>query len=94
MAIPEYSETNPLTEEIANPILKLVLKYDIHPSISTIRNLNFRSHFEVFFVSVDEVLKEIKKFNPRKAAQSIDVPVTLLKDNTDIFADYICGFFN
>ena len=23
-----------------------------------------------------------------------DVPVKILKDNADIFADYICGFFN
>ena len=53
-----------------------------------------RSHFEFSFASVDEVLKEIKKLNPPKAAQSTDVPVKNLKDNADIFADYICGFFN
>ena len=54
LKIPEYSETNPLAEEIANRILKPVLKYDKH----------LRSHFEFSFVSVDEVLKEIKKLNP------------------------------
>ena len=54
LKIPEYSETNLLAEEIANRILKPVLKYDKH----------LRSHFEFFFVSVDEVLKEIKKLNP------------------------------
>ena len=53
-----------------------------------------RSHFEFSFASIDGVLKEIKKLNPRKAAQSTDVPVKILKDNADIFADYICGFFN
>ena len=54
LKILEYSETNPLAEEIANRILKPVLKYDKH----------LRSHFEFSFVSVDEVLKEIKKLNP------------------------------
>ena len=54
LKIPEYSETNLLAEEIANRILKPVLKYDKH----------LRSHFEFSFVSVDEVLKEIKKLNP------------------------------
>ena len=53
LKIPEYSETNPLAEEIANRILKPVLKYDQH----------LRSHFEFSFVSVDEVLKETKKLN-------------------------------
>ena len=53
-----------------------------------------RSDFEFSFVSVDEVLKEIKKLNPRKTAQSTDVPVKIFKDNADIFAGYICRFFN
>ena len=46
------------------------------------------------FVSVTEVLKEIRKLNPRKAAYSTDIPVKNLKDNADIFGDYICRFFN
>ena len=75
MGIPDYSETNPLAEEIANAILKSVLKYDKGPSATVIRNLKIRSHFEFTFVSVDEVLKENKKVNPRKAAHSTDVPV-------------------
>ena len=29
-----------------------------------------------------------------KAAQSTGVPVKILKDYADIFADYVCGFFN
>ena len=29
-----------------------------------------------------------------KAAQSTDVPVKILKDNADTFADYFCGFCN
>ena len=93
LKIPKYSEANPLAEEIANPILKSVLKYDKHPSLTAIRNLN-RSHFEFSFVSVNKILKEIKKLNPRKPAQSTDVLGKILKDNADIFAGYICGFFN
>ena len=94
MKFPGYRKTNPLAKEIANSILKSVLKYDKDPSVTAIRNLNIRSHFEFSLVSVDEVLKKIKKLNPRRAAQSNDVPVKILKDNVDIFADYICGFFN
>ena len=49
---------------------------------------------EFSFVSVDEVLKEVKKLNPLEVAQSTDVPGKILKDNADILAQYICGFFN
>ena len=94
LKIPEYSETNPLAEEIANPILKSVLKYDKLPNVTAIRNLNIKSHFEFSFASVAEVLKEIKNFSPHKAAQSTDIPIKILKDKAGIFADYICRFFN
>ena len=94
MKILEYKETNPLAEEIANPILKSLRKYNKHPSVTAIRNLNIRSHFEFSFVCVAEVLKETKKLNPRKAAQSTDIPVKNLKANADISAGYICGLFN
>ena len=65
---PRYSETNSITEEIANPISKSLLKYDKHPD--DITNLSISSHFEFSFVSVDEVLKEIKNANPRKVKRS------------------------
>ena len=34
--------------------------------------------------------------SPRKFAWSIDIPIRVLKENADIFADYdyVCGFFN
>ena len=52
---PEYSETNPLAEGRANPIIKSVLKYGKLPSFATIRKLNLRSNFELSFVSVVSV---------------------------------------
>ena len=55
----DYSPNSFLAEKIANSILKSVLKYDKHPSVTALRNLSIRSHFEFSFFSVDEVLKEI-----------------------------------
>ena len=89
LKFPDYSETNPLAEEKANPILKSVLKYGKQPSAAAIRNLNIISHFEFSFVNVVEVLKEIKKLNPPIAAQSTDIPVKILKDNADIYLQAI-----
>ena len=75
MKIPECSETNRLADEIANPILKSVLKYEKHPSVTAIRNLKSSSLALIFFVRVAEFLK----LNPRKAAQSTDVLVNFLR---------------
>ena len=40
------------------------------------------------------VLKEIKKLNLSKAVQDSDIPVKILKENADFFADYIYLQFN
>ena len=45
-------------------------------------------------VSVPDVRKEIRKLDPRKAAQNTDIPIRILKQNFDIFGNYICDFFN
>ena len=77
-----------------DPTLKAILKYKNHPSIVAIRNANNNSHFHFNEVSVEEVYKELRKLGPRKSAQSTDIPIRVLKENADIFADYVCGFSN
>ena len=45
-------------------------------------------------VFVADVKIEIRKLGPRKATQNTDIPVRILKNNSDIFSNYICDFFN
>ena len=85
---------NPLAGRLSNPALKAIPKYKNHPSIVATRNANNNCHFHFNEVSVEEVYKEIRKLIPRKSAQSTDIPIRVLKENADIFADYICRFFN
>ena len=94
LKIPELSDTKPLAERLSDPVLIATLKYKNHPSIVAIRNANNNSHFHFNEVSVEEVYKEIRKLSSRKSVQSIDIPIRVLKENANIFADYICGFFN
>ena len=94
LKIPEFGDTNPLAERLSYPVLKAILKYNNHPSVAAIRNANNNSHFHCNEVSVQEVYKEIRKLSTRKSVQSTDIPIRVLKENADIFADYICGFFN
>ena len=94
MQIREFREKNSLLEQIKNSTLKSKLKYRRHSSVIAVGDLNNRSSFWFSLVIFEKVLKELRKLNPRKAAQSSDVPVRVLKDNVDIFANYICGLFN
>ena len=81
LKIPEFREINSLKERITNPILiNSLLKCRNDVNLTAVGDLNIRSHYQFSLVSVDDV--------------SSDVPVRLLKDNAEIFADYICGFFN
>ena len=94
LKIPEFSDTNPLAERLSDPVLKAILKYKNHPSIAAIRNTNNNSHFHFNEVSVEDAYKEIRKLSTCKSVQSTDIPIRVLKENADILADYICGFFN
>ena len=90
----EFSETRPLAERLSDPVLKAILKYKNHPSIVAIRKANNNAYFHSNEVSVEEVYKEIRKLSTPKSVQSTDIPIRVLKENADIFADCICGFFN
>ena len=70
------------------------MKYANHPSTITIKDLNNTSMFSFSNVSVADVKKEIRKLDPRKATKNTDIPVGILKQNSDIFGNYICDFFN
>ena len=94
LKIPRFSNTNSFVERLSDPVLKAILKYKNHPSIVAIRNANDNSHFRFNEVSVEEIYKKIRKLSTRKSAQCADIPIRVLKEKADIFADYICGFFS
>ena len=77
--IPGYSGINILAGRISHPTLKAILKYQNHPSVVAINNLNKNYNFYFSFVSEEDFLEEIKKLNPRKSIQSTDIPIKLLK---------------
>ena len=95
LKILEFNDINPLAENIPHPVFKAILKYKNHPSIIAIKNAR-RNGLGFYFgeVSVDDICKELKRLNPRKAAQNTDIPIKILKENADIFSSYICYFFN
>ena len=89
---PEDQETDSLGNNISHPIFRAILKYRNHPSIVAIKNLNKGSRFDSCRVGDQDVIKEIKKLSTRKAIQYTDLPIKILKENSDIFGNYICDF--
>ena len=65
------------------------MKFRNLSSVTVIINLIDGLRFDFCRVSVEDVVKEIKKFSLRKPTQSTDVPVKILKDSSDIFENYI-----
>ena len=94
LKIPEYQEADPLANNISHLIFRAMMKFRNHPSVIAIKNLNSGSRFDFCRVNVQDVEKEIRRLSTRKATQYSDLPVRILKENSDIFGKYICDFFN
>ena len=92
LKILKFRETNPLAEGIANAILKSVLKMANTQVLLQLETYTSGLTLSFLLSSLTRFLKQIKKLNPRKAAERTDIPVKILKDNADKFADYICEF--
>ena len=94
LEIPKYKvEVDLHLKMNSRPTLKAVFKYKNHPSIISIGR--FR-HQVSNFCSIDKntVLKEIRDLSTTKASQDTDLPVNILKENADYFAEFICIQFN
>ena len=68
--IPEYSNCEPLANNISDPVLKFVVKYRNHPSIIVIGEVcNKHPRLSFFFSKInrEEILREILKLETSKA---------------------------
>ena len=91
--IAEYSNCEPLNNNISDPVLKYVVKYRNHPSIPAIReacNKHSRVPFSFSKINRKEILGEVLKLETSKACQDTDI----IKENADLFADTLFVSFN
>ena len=90
LKIPDFHGAVPLADNISHPIFRALLKYANHPSTILRKHLNNTSRLSSSNVLL---LMLKKKLDPRKATHNTDIPVRILKQNSDIFDNYICNFF-
>ena len=92
--ISRYSEFNPVTENIADPTLKAIFKYKDHPSILAIQSNCEKETFRFSEVNIEDIKKDILRLDKNKASQHSDIPIKIIKENLDIFADFLCTNIN
>ena len=97
--IPEYVTNDPISDNISDPIIKLIVKYRKHPSILTIgevRKERKKKHatFSISNVAKEKIFRDILKLDVSKACQDTDIPSVIIKKNTDIFACFLHSSFN
>ena len=77
-----------------DPILKAISKYRKHPSILTIKRKNKSSPVFTFnHVTKENVINEIRNLGTSKVSQENDIPTKTIKENPDIFFNFIYQSF-
>ena len=92
--VPKFNSNNSVTGNIKDPVSKAILKYKNHPSILAIQKYSKNKTFHFKEVNFGEVEKEILKLDKTKASQKTDIPTRIIKENIDIFADFLCTSIN
>ena len=82
------------TNDVFYPVLKAIKKYSAHPSIIKITEKMNNNVFSFQKVTYEEILNEINSLGTSKSTQSEDIPFKIIKDNADIFANFILQNFN
>ena len=88
---PNFNSNNSVTKNIKDPVSKAILKYKNHPSILAIQKYSKNKTFHFKEVNFGEVEK---KLNKTRASQKTDIPTKIIKENIDMFADFLCTSIN
>ena len=89
LRIPDFSETEPLTDNISHPTLKATMKYMNNSTITAIEHEISGKTIEFSRASEKDIFKEIKKLGKKKAVQSTNIAMKIIKENVDIFWRYL-----
>ena len=70
------------------------MKYKNHPSTIAIKEKSKKEKYSFHKVNNEKIEREIMRLNKNKASQKSDIPIRIIKDNVDIFADFLCETVN
>ena len=70
------------------------MKYKNQPSIIAIKQKSKNSKFTFHEVDNENIIKEILRLNKNKGSQESDIPITIIHENADIFANFLAESLN
>ena len=80
-----------------NTVSTTINNFRSHPSILSI-NKNMERigcpSFSFEFVSLEETIKEVNKLSIKKASQTLDIPIKVIKQNKDLISYFVYNNFN
>ena len=86
--LPEYPISNPHYNKTRDPVLKAIVKYKDHPSMKVIvRVPKSKDLFQTW--KKRKFFEKIVCLDASKAYQNTDVPPKIIKENADIFTDFV-----
>ena len=90
---PPYKDPSVSPDQFEDPVLKANEKYKYHPSIKAIKEKNLNTSFTFQTISRSDIKKEILRLNNSKAIQESDMPTKIIKQNVNIFTEYLFDEF-
>ena len=88
--------SNIASSDIIDPVFNAIKKYENHSSIKKIKHFMRGKDlkFSFIFETKNKIFAEIHNLENKKACQESDIPVKIIKDNIDIFSEFIYHNFN
>ena len=82
--------SDPISNDVCDSVLKSVLKYKDRSSIKAIEKIAKPNNlFKFSNLKKRQILHEIVNLDASKSCQDTDVPAKFIKENADIFEDFI-----
>ena len=93
LEIPQYNR-DLISQNIMDPVIKAIIKYRNYPAIIAIKERCTNSEYSFSFIEKNDIFKEIKNLQINKATQDSDIPTKIIKNNLDLFADFLVTNLN
>ena len=91
---PKFENFDILSKNIDHSSLKAIIKSRKHSSIIAIASEFTTEGFSFNAITIEYAFKEISMLDSSKVMQATDIPVKLIKGNSNFFAGQICLYFN
>ena len=95
--IPECVTNDPLSDNVSESIIKLIVKYRKHPRKINIGDVCKEKKTGYFFFSTvdkEKIFKDILNLDVSKSFQDTNNPTKIINENAHIFASFLKPRFN